>query len=311
MTQVILSSNQVHRLHHRFFIPKGDILATLLIVHGMSEHSGRYENFAKYLAGNGILVATYDQLGHGKTVKDKYELGFFDEKHPIQALCKDVVIMADKTKELAPNVPHFIMGHSMGSFIVRSVLIHHSMRFCGAILMGSGNGFGPLDQMLLITLGLLNKIQPKQPNKIVANLINQYLLGQLSSPISASPFAWLAENNEAIQAFENDPLCGFIFTNNGFLTLQAIIKKSSNNQWYIKMPRNYPILFLSGNNDPVGHFGQDIKHLHKQLLNDGKNNVTKKLYPNMRHDILHEQNALQVYQDVLLWLKNSSQYSLI
>lgn len=84
MQSVILSSNQVHRLHHRFYEPTGDVKANLLIVHGMSEHSGRYDAFAKFLAEHGILVATYDQLGHGQTVKDKYELGFFDEKHPVQ-----------------------------------------------------------------------------------------------------------------------------------------------------------------------------------------------------------------------------------
>ena len=78
MTQIILSSNQIHRLHHAFFVPQGEIKATLLIVHGMSEHGGRYADFARFLADNGVLVATYDQLGHGQTVKDKYELGFID-----------------------------------------------------------------------------------------------------------------------------------------------------------------------------------------------------------------------------------------
>lgn len=83
-------------------MPQGEIKATLLIVHGMSKHGGRYADFARFLADNGVLVATYDQLGHGQTVKDKYKLGFIDEKHPVQALCKDVVIMADKLKERAP-----------------------------------------------------------------------------------------------------------------------------------------------------------------------------------------------------------------
>ena len=226
MQSVILSSNQVHRLHHRFYEPTGDVKATLLIVHGMSEHSGRYDAFAKFLAEHGILVATYDQLGHGQTVKDKYELGFFDEKHPVQTLCKDVIIMADKLKEKAPTVPHFIMGHSMGSFIVRTVLVHHATSFDGVILMGTGNRFGLINQLSLGALSLMNRLAPKQINERMGYLLNQYLLNQLRSPISASPFAWLSENIDAIKAVEADPLCGFCFTNNGFVTLQALIARA-------------------------------------------------------------------------------------
>ncbi|MDO4895681.1 alpha/beta fold hydrolase [Moraxella sp.] len=301
----ILSSNGIHRLHHTFFIPKGEIKASLLIVHGMSEHGGRYAKFAKFLADNGILVATYDQLGHGQTVKDKYELGFFDEKHPVQTLCKDVIIMADQLKELAPNVAHFIMGHSMGSFIVRTVLTHHSTRFAGAILMGTGNHHGIKNRLGLGMLGTLNAISPKKTNPNIASLLNHHLLSQLRSPISASPFAWLAENPHAIKAFENDPLCGFCFTNNGFYTLLLLIKQACLPTWYRHMPQNYPILLVSGKDDPVGNLGQDIINLQEELLKAGKPSPTMLLYPNMRHEPLHETAKLSVYRDILSWLIKS------
>lgn len=307
MTQsVILSSNQIHRLHHTFFIPKGDIRATLLIVHGMSEHGGRYDEFAKFLADHGILVATYDQLGHGKTVKDKYELGFFDEKHPVQVLCKDVIIMADKLKQKAnalnAQVPHFIMGHSMGSFVVRTVLTHHATNFDGCILMGTGNSFGLFGSVSLATLSLLNFIKPKRPNTHIAYLLNQYLLKQLRTPIHRSMFAWLAENQDAIDAFEADELCGFAFSNNGFLTLQALIKKACNPNWYAFMHADYPILLISGKDDPVGRMGQDVMDLHDELLWSGKRAISNKLYPNMRHEVLHETDKQQAYDDILAWL---------
>ncbi|MFB6348851.1 alpha/beta fold hydrolase [Moraxella sp. ZJ142] len=301
MTQTILSSNQIHRLHHRFFVPKGEIVATLLIVHGMSEHSGRYADFAQFLADHGVLVATYDQLGHGRTVKDKYELGFFDDKHPIQALCKDVIIMADKLKEQACDVPHFIIGHSMGSFVVRTVLIHHSIRFDGAILMGTAQSFGWLNHTSLVALNLLNKIAAKQPNPQIAALMNQYFLGQLRSPISPSPFAWLAENPAAIDAFEQDELCGFCFSNNGFFTLLALMQRAMRDDWYANMPSNYPILLISGKDDPVSHLGQDIERLHDALIR-ANHTVSTRLYPNMRHEPLHEIHAQRVYRDILAWL---------
>lgn len=304
MQSVILSSNQVHRLHHTFFIPKDEIKATLLIVHGMSEHSGRYSEFAQFLADNGVLVLTYDQLGHGQTVKDKYELGFFDEKHPVQTLCKDVIIMADKLKEKAPTVPHFIMGHSMGSFIVRTVLVHHATSFDGVILMGTGNRFGLINQLSLGALSLMNRLAPKQINERMGYLLNQYLLNQLRSPISASPFAWLSENIDAIKAFEADPLCGFFFTNNGFVTLQALIARACQSDWYQMMDDNYPILLVSGKDDPVGNLGTDIRQLQQALIRAGRRNVRVHLYPNMRHEILHERDYQRVHQDILRWLKD-------
>ena len=310
MTQsVILSSNQIHRLHHTFFIPKGDIVATLLIVHGMSEHSGRYDDFAQFLADNGILVATYDQLGHGKTVKDKYELGFIDEKHPVQALCKDVVIMADKLKAKAQKltdrpIAHFIMGHSMGSFVVRTVLTHHAMSFDGVILMGTGDFAKPLNSLTISTLGVLNYFNSKRPNRRFANLFNHYLLSQIRSPISASPFAWLSENTENIRTFEADPLCGFAFSNNGFLALHALIKKATSPTWYAHTPKDFQILLISGQDDPVGHMGQDIDELSKMLIKAGKSTQTI-LYPNMRHEPLHETNKNKVYDDILYWINRS------
>ncbi|UXZ04365.1 lysophospholipase [Moraxella nasicaprae] len=304
-SKTILSSNGIHRLHHTFFVPTGEIKASLLIVHGMSEHGGRYAKFAKFLADNGILVATYDQLGHGQTVKDKYELGFIDEKHPVQTLCKDVIIMADQLKELAPNVAHFIMGHSMGSFIVRTVLTHHSTRFAGAILMGTGNHHGIKNRLGLGILSTLNAISPKKTNSNIASLLNHHLLSQLRSPISASPFAWLAENPHAIKAFESDPLCGFCFTNNGFYTLMMLIKQACLPTWYQHMSQNYPILLVSGKDDPVGNLGQDIINLQEELLKAGKPSPTMLLYPNMRHEPLHETAKLGVYRDILSWLIKS------
>lgn len=308
MTQIILSSNQIHRLHHAFFVPQGEIKATLLIVHGMSEHGGRYADFARFLADNGVLVATYDQLGHGQTVKDKYELGFFDEKHPIQALCKDVIIMADKLKDKARTltsrpVSHYIMGHSMGSFIVRTVLTHHSTRFDGVILMGTADSFGLLNRMSLVSFGLLNQLFAKQVNQKAAHLMNHALLSQLRSPISASPFAWLSENIDAVRAFETDPLTGFAFTNNGWMTLFALMQRAMRPDWYANMPSNYPILLISGNNDPVGNMGQDIQTLQEKLIHANRS-VSVQLYPNMRHEPLHEKQAQKVFADILTWIEH-------
>ena len=310
MTQsIILSSNQIHRLHHTFFVPKGDIKASLLIVHGMSEHSGRYANFAKFLADNGILVLTFDLLGHGKTVKDRYELGFFDEKYPVQLLSKDVMIMADTLKSKAEQLsltttPCFIMGHSMGSFLVRTVLCHHATSFDGVILMGTANRYNAINQAGLLYLTTLNRLRPKKTNHRLARLVNGYLLNQIRSPISPSPFAWLSENIDTIKTFEEDDLTGFSFSNNGFFTLQSLLKIACSHHWYQHLPSNTPILLISGKDDPVGNMGQDILALQETLIQAQKS-VDVILYPNMRHEPLHETDFIQVYHDILRWLNQA------
>lgn len=307
-TSPITSSDHTHYLHHRFFEPTeasskpNSVKATLLIVHGMSEHSGRYSDFAQFLADHGIAVATYDQLGHGQTVKVPDELGFFGNEHPVQSLLKDVIIMADALKARHDNVPHFIMGHSMGSFIVRTVLKHHANDFSGAILMGTADA-NPLLKLLLPLNKILAKAAPKKPNTLLAEIMNKVLNSKLDNRISSSEFAWLSEDTANIEAYEADPLAGFIFTNNGFLTLFTLMQAGLHKGWASTINKDFPMLFVSGENDPIGNMGRDIRNIISNLQSQGFSNANSRLYPNMRHEPLHEQHHNVVYRDILHWIR--------
>ncbi|SLJ84061.1 alpha/beta hydrolase [Psychrobacter sp. DAB_AL43B] len=307
-SEQITSSDNTHYLHHTFFEPSDSdttITATLLIVHGMAEHSGRYADFAQFLADHGIAVATYDQLGHGKTVKSAKDLGFFGHEHPVQSLLKDVIIMADSLKARHPTVPHFVMGHSMGSFIVRNVLKHHARDFTGAILMGTAAA-NPLTKVLLPVNKLLAKAAPKKPNTILANAMNKVLNSKLNNRISSSQFAWLNEDPAAVEAYEADPLNGFTFTNNGFMTLFTLMEAGLNKNWATTIAKDFPILFISGENDPIGDMGRGIRKIASRLEKQHFSNVSVQLYPHMRHEPLHEQNKEQVYQDILGWINSNT-----
>ncbi|WP_350559258.1 alpha/beta fold hydrolase [Psychrobacter sp. CAL346-MNA-CIBAN-0220] len=302
----ITSSDQTHYLHHTFFEPSdGDIKATLLIVHGMAEHSGRYADFAQFLANYGIAVATYDQLGHGQTIKAVDELGFFGNEHPVQLLLKDVIVMADSIKSRHPDVPHFIMGHSMGSFIVRTVLKHHAQEFTGAILMGTANA-NPLVKVLLPLNKILAKAAPKKPNTVFAEIMNKMLNAKLNNRISPSEFAWLSEDTTNIAAYEADPLTGFTFTNNGFMTLFALMQAGLHKGWTSTIAKDFPMLFVSGENDPIGNMGRGIRDIMSNLQKQSFSNVDARLYPNMRHEPLHEQHHSVVYHDILHWIRTLS-----
>ena len=304
----ILSSDNTHYLHHEFFEPSDagvDISATLLIVHGMAEHSGRYSDFAQFLADNGIAVATYDHLGHGKTVKTEADLGFFGDEHPVQSLLKDVIVMADSLKSRHPNVPHFVLGHSMGSFIVRNVLKHHARNFSGAILMGTADA-NPLTKVLLPINKLLTKVAPRQPNTVFSNIMNKVLNSQLSDRDSSSQFAWLSENTANIAAYEADPKTGFDFTNNGFMTLFTLMNTGLNKGWATTIAKDFPMLFVSGEEDPIGEMGKGIRKIVSRLNKQKFSRVDIQLYLNMRHEVLHETDHKVVYQDLLAWIKSTT-----
>ena len=304
----ITSSDNIHYLHHKFFEPRDNdkkIKATLLIVHGMSEHSGRYAGFAQFLADNGVAVATYDQLGHGQTVKTDADLGFFGSEHPVQSLLKDVIVMADSLKARHPHVPHFVMGHSMGSFIVRNVLKHHAQDFAGAILMGTADA-NPLTKVLLPINKVLAKAAPKKPNTVFSKVMNKALNSQLNNRISDSQFSWISENPANIAAYEADPLTGFYFTNNGFMTLFTLMATGLHKGWATTIAKDFPLFFVSGKSDPIGEMGSGIRNIVSRLKKQNFNNVAVKLYPNMRHEPLHEEANKVVYHDILEWINSNS-----
>ncbi|MBS9780667.1 MAG: lysophospholipase [Moraxellaceae bacterium] len=301
----IYSTNQTHTLHHNFYYPKNkkEVKATLLIVHGMAEHSGRYAEFAEYLATQGIAVLTYDHLGHGKTAKSSEEFGFFDKKFPMQTLLQDTVLMADILKSKYPNVSHFIMGHSMGSFIVRNVLKYHSHDFTGAILMGTADK-DRLVEFLLPVFKLLNNFKPFQASSFGANTVNKILNSKLKDNQIKSKFAWVSANEDNITAYENDPLCGFDFTNNGYFGLLSLIKQGVNTPFYNNIATDFPMMIISGKDDPVGNMGKGIDNLANDLTKHGFNNIQKTLYPNMRHELLGELDKQVVFNDISQWILN-------
>lgn len=305
MTAPLVSSDRSHTLHHQFFDPTAQPIATLLIVHGMAEHSGRYALLAQYLANYGVAVLTYDQLGHGLTADNSSELGYFERSHPMQTLLRDVILMANELKSRHPDVPHFVMGHSMGSFIVRTMLQHHSCEFAGAILMGTSDS-DPLAPILLPLTKVLNKVKPHYKNSVFATTTNAILNSKLKDKKSDSPYAWVCKNPASRQAYESDPLCGFEFTNNGFFGMFSLMTKGLAKDWAKTIDTDFPMLIVSGEEDPIGNMGKGIKTLTKRLHDQGFKHIDQLLYSGMRHEPLHEAEREQVYADLLTWIKTHS-----
>ncbi|WP_228435792.1 alpha/beta fold hydrolase [Chryseobacterium pennipullorum] len=287
------------QLFHTLFSPH-TVKATLLIVHGMQEHSGRYAEIAEYFAGHQIAVLTYDHLGHGKSVKDKKDIGFFQLQQPDERLIADAEMMADHLAEQFPDVPHFVLGHSMGSFITRCLLQKSGKKFNGAIITGTG---GPLPGISLLKgyLAVANRIAPKHRtflNTVFTHVNNKHF----KQDQDFGDTSWLSINPENRRAFEQDELCGIPFTHNAFYTLFAIYKKATARNWASSISKSFPFLFVSGKNDPIGDFSKGVMHTVKHLKADGFRDVETKIYPEMRHEILNEAIREEVLEGIHEWI---------
>ena len=288
-----------HKLHAVKWLPEtGKPICILQIIHGMTEHIGRYEDFARFMAGKGVLVVGDDHLGHGLSVKDGELYGYFCKDDPATVLVRDEHRLKKMMQEQYPGVPYIILGHSMGSFILRNYLMRYGNGIDGAVIMGTGMQpkravqFGWLQASLLSTL-----FGPKY----VCHGMDKALFGVYNLKFQAGPNDsghWASVNPENVKDFQSDPLCNFVFTANGFQTLMRLILNLYDEKKLAQMPKNLPILMVSGQDDPVGDFGKSVEKVFYSFEALGMEHVQLKLYPGDRHEILNEVDRQEVYGDI-------------
>lgn len=276
-------------------------VAILQIVHGMAEYIERYDAFASYLTKANILVVGHDHLGHGDSVNQNNPLyGYFSKKDGPRVLVEDVYTVTNAIQKNYPDVPYFILGHSMGSFVLRNYLKKYGDLVSGAIIMGTG-GPRPELNLVLPLLHSLNQVAPKKENKT----IDQLAFGSYANAFDEnfSSFDWLSKNPDNVLNYIEDPKLGFVFTNNAFWTLFTLIKQATQKDWMTPIPTTLPILLVSGEEDPVGQMGKGPRKVAKELSEHGFTDVSLRLYAQLRHEILNEIEAPFIYADLLEWLK--------
>lgn len=276
-------------------------IGTILILHGMQEHSGRYRELAEFLAEKGFVVLTYDHLGHGRTASSEEDLGYFKTKNPTQQLVQDALIMAQYLDETYIGLPHILLGHSMGSFIARCLLQEESKRFDAAIIVGTGGktvGAG----VFKLVLSALNIIAPRRRSKLINSLFAKMNNRRFKKEEDSDGSNWLSLSKTNRLRFQEDPLNGVPFTNNGFYVVLSLNLSASQRKKNRKIDRNLPMLFISGKDDPIGKFGEDVKKIVREMKEDGFQDVRLELYPRMRHEILNEDLRHEVYTEIFKWL---------
>ncbi len=292
-----------YSLFYNIYTPKdGDLKGTVLILHGMKEHSGRYEEIAGFLAKNHFAVLTYDHIAHGKSVAEDEKHGHFYVKKATGQLVKNADTMADFLHQQYSDVPHFILGHSMGSFITRLILQQFHHKFKGAVIVGTG-GKNTAAQISRPIFYLLSKFASKTNSSFINNTFDKMNNVAFKDEPEATSTSWLSVSKDNRKDFENDQLCGLPFSNYAFYTLISLNTKATSRNWAQNISAEFPMLFVSGAQDPIGNFGKGVVQTVSNLKKDGFKNIEMHLYPNMRHEILNEEIKEVVFQDILRWLE--------
>lgn len=271
--------------------------AIVQILHGMAEHMGRYERMAKALNEKGFLVVGRDLRGHGK---DARKLGFFAEKNGWNLLLQDAHDLMCETKKAYPHTPYFLLGHSMGSFLAREFALRYGPELDGLIL--SGTGFFP-KALTRAGKGVASLMPPKKPSK----LVDKMAFSGNNKPFrpARTSVDWLSRDEKQVDAYVADPLCGFMFTGRAYADFFGGLYALTDEKRLAKMPKDLPVYFLSGDQDPVGQMGNGVEKVAASFRSAGMKNVTVKLYPGARHELFNEINKEEVDEDLARWLEDA------
>lgn len=293
-----------NKIHAVKWIPDRDKPVCILqIIHGMAEYIERYEEFAQTMAEKGILVAGEDHLGHGKSVGENGTYGYFCERDAATVVVRDSHRLKKMVQEQYPGVPYFILGHSMGSFILRNYLCRYGTGIHAAIIVGTGMQPRP---MLMMGKAVAAVQKSFTGSRHTGNLLNALSFGSYNKriPDEKTLMDWLTKDEKIVDAYLEDPLCGFTFTVNGFQTLFELVNRLYGRENLEKMPKELPVLFVSGEEDPVGGYGKGVKRAYQSFIDVGMKNVKMKLYENDRHELLNEMDREQVYEEIYQWISS-------
>lgn len=274
--------------------------AVFQIVHGIAEHKERYNSFCEYLRENGYSVYVHDHRGHGGSLTKA--VGYTAEKNGWQLMVDEIRILSDIIKQENPNVPFFLFGHSMGSFLARTYAIQDSSCIDGLIVCATG---GPLPVLSFIGHNLAKLQKAFIGGSKTGHLINKLSLGSYEKVYGG--LNWLTRDKAIIEEYKQDELCGFIPTLSLFENLLYGTRFTNNKKNIRKMRSDLPVLLIAGDGDPVGSFGKGVKKVHKLFEAAGIRDLECKLYPGARHEILNETNKDEVYSDILNWLNRHTE----
>lgn len=297
------SRDNLSKIHAVRYTPESrEPVCVVQIVHGMAEYIERYEEFARYLTERGCVVTGNDHLGHGKSVGDDKLYGYFCEQDPATVLVRDVHRLKKLTQKEYSALPYVIVGHSMGSFILRNYITMYGSGITGAVIMGTGYRSRAAMRGTKLLVGLQKLFLG---SRHVSRFSDKVSFGGYNRriPDAKTPFDWLCKDEISVQRYMKDPLCGNIFTLNGFQTLAELIYRAHDPKRLRKVPSGLPVLVISGDADPLGGYGKGIPKVCEGLRRAGVRDVEMRLCETGRHELLNEPEREQIMETIYVWIQ--------
>lgn len=286
---------------------KAEIKGILQIVHGMCEYKERYLPLMEYFSNKGYLCVIHDHRGHGKSVVTPEDLGYFYDGG-YKGMIEDIHEMTRLTKEYVTTIlpekklPYILMGHSMGSLAVRCFMKRYSMEIDKLIVMGCPS---PQPGVIpgLCFLEVIKTIKGPRGRSKLADFVVMDSRYEKQFKEEGIKRAWLNSDVSEVERYNKDSYCNFSFTLNGYVNLVKLNMETYSLKGYENRNSNIPICFFSGQQDPCRISDQAFLQALNVMKNAGFTNVTSKLYPNMRHEILLEPDKAIVYEDLLQFIE--------
>lgn len=297
-----LEANDRSGLFVNQWLANGTPKAIVLLAHGMAEHSGRYARLGNVLCDAGIGLYAHDQRGHGKTAEHG-TLGYFADDDGWCAVVSDVASLNQHIGQVHPGVPIFLLGHSMGSYIAQAYLLHHSASLHGAIL--SASNFQPV--ALYRSASLIARFERwRQGPKGRSALIEWLSFGSFNKAFkpNRTRYDWLSRDPIEVDAYADDPLCGFRCTNQLWIDLLSGLQQISKASNLVQIDPSLPLLVMGGECDPVSE-GKRLTDLANALRGAGNRQLQLNIYPQARHELFNETNRDNVVADVIEWINQA------
>jgi len=271
------------------------------IAHGMAEHAARYERFAEALTTAGFAVFANDHRGHGKTAGAQEKVGYFADEDGWQKVVDDMHMLTGIIKKEFSNLPFFLFGHSMGSFLSRHYAMLHGSELTGLILSGTGGDPGVLGRVGLLIARTEAMIRGKKARSQIMNTLSFGAFNDAFKP-NRTEYDWLSRDNAEVDKYINDPWCGGVFTAGFFCDMLGGLGYIHKKENIAKIPEGLAVYLFSGSRDPVGANTKGVTQVYDLLQNGGVKDVTLKFYDGGRHEMLNEINREDVFRDVITWL---------
>lgn len=288
------------KIHGCRWSPEGEPKAVMQIIHGIAEFIERYDGFAEFLTRRGFVVVAEDHMGHGQSVGDGGIQGYFHGGW--FSAVADSYHLLEMTRAEFPNLPYVLFGHSMGSFMARTILCKYPDSGIDAAII-CGTGWQPalaLPATIKVVEGVCKKAGETNPSEKLQNLVFGGYNKKVEHP--RTEFDWLTRDAKIVDAYIAHPMCGFTAS-------AGLLRDMMTGIRYIEQPKNLaamrkdlPVFFIAGGDDPVGSYGKGVRKAADAFRKAGMTDVSIHIYPLCRHEILNEINREEIYGDILRWM---------